>query len=72
MHFLSHCTDERIPEASLIFLNQLLIFLRVKIGMGIVKWQKPHSLVSGIFFVKSYERVPLEVWLSYRSMSLLP
>lgn len=72
VHSISHHTEVGLPEAALISMNQSLIFLRVKIGIGIVKCQKPHSLISGIFFVKSYERVSLEVWLSYGSMRLLP
>lgn len=62
---VSHCAEVRLPEAALISLNQPLIFRSVKIVMGIVKFQKPHSLISGIFLVKSYERISLEVWLSY-------
>lgn len=72
VHSISHHTEVRLPEAALISLNRTLIFLRVKIGMGIVKCQKPHSLISGIFFVKFYERVSLEVWLLYGSTRLLP
>lgn len=71
MHSLSHCTEVRFPEAALISLNQCLIFLRVKMGMGIVKWQKPCFLISGIFLVRSYERISLKAWLSYGSMRLL-